>query len=320
MFEASFGDDDPAARLAWLRHQTGRLAEVAHPGCGATRARFATLAAIGRLDGSLGRLAEGHLDALAILAELGSTAVDRNALRGVWAARPDHVAVTARGSGWALTGRKPWCSGATGLDRALLTGIDADGRPRLFDVAVDELEFDDDWHPIGMRASDSRTALIDVVVAPEAEIGAPGAYLDRPGFGHGGVGVAAVWHGLARRLAVDLAEHAAGRNHPYLQAAAGRAAALSFSSSATLRIAADEIDAGPLDTPAARRRAPLVRVAVEHAARAVLEASVVAQGATSLCFDPPHARAVADLTVYLGQLHDGYDAAGIDPDDDRGHL
>ena len=62
------------------------------------------------------------------------------------------------------------------------------------------------------------------------------------------------------------------------------------------------------------RRAPLVRVGVAEAARAVLDTSVVAQGASALCFDADHARAVADLTVYLGQLHHGTDAATIDPD------
>ena len=63
------------------------------------------------------------------------------------------------------------------------------------------MRFADDWHPIGMRASDSRTACVDVEVSGDTQIGPPDAYVGRPGFGHGGVGVAACWHGLAQRIA-----------------------------------------------------------------------------------------------------------------------
>ena len=38
----------------------------------------------------------------------------------------------------------------------------------------------------------------------------------------------------------------------------------------------------------------------------------MAQGASALSFDVAHGRAVSDLTVYLGQLHHGHDAAGVD--------
>jgi hypothetical protein len=79
-----------------------------------------------------------------------------------------------------------------------------------------------------------------------------------------------------------------------------------------LAAAGRQIDARPDDEAAARRRAPLARVAVAEASRAVLDTSIVAQGATALCFDADHERAIADLTVYLGQLHHGTDAASIE--------
>ena len=313
--EVVFDDDDPSSRLEWLRTHVADLAVVPLPGGGATAARFSMLSALGRADGSLGRLGEGHLDALAIRSELGAPPGDPDQLWGVWAAHPNHLEAERHGTGWRLCGRKPWCSGATGLDRALVTATGVDRRARLFDVEVAALDFDDDWRPVGMRASDSRSARIDLVVAADAEVGAPGCYVDRPGFGHGGVGVAAVWHGIAQHLTHDLAVAAAAApEQPYLRAAAGRAAAISYVAAAALRMAADEIDAGPDDTDAAHRRAPLVRVGVEHAARSVLDLSVRAQGASALCFDETHARAVVDLTVYLGQVHDGFDAAGISLD------
>ncbi len=51
--------------------ESGRL-NLPLPGGGRTRQRWAILAQLGEEDLSLARLAEGHTDALAILAELGA--------------------------------------------------------------------------------------------------------------------------------------------------------------------------------------------------------------------------------------------------------
>jgi alkylation response protein AidB-like acyl-CoA dehydrogenase len=310
--DVTFNDDDPAPRAAWLRTHAEALAGVPLPGDGRTGDRWRTLAAIAAADGSLARLAEGHLDALAIMTELSAPPGD-DRLRGVWAARPELLHARPTAHGWRLAGTKPWCSGADRLERALLTATDPDGAVRLFDVPVEALRFADDWHPIGMRASDSRTACIEVDVAGGDQIGPPGAYVGRPGFWHGGIGVAACWHGLASRIGRELFDHAARRDDPFTRAAAGRAAAALAGARSLLAAAGRQIDRRPDDEAAARRRAPLVRVAVAEGARSVLDASVVAQGASALCFDAGHGRAVADLTVYLGQLHHGTDAATIDP-------
>ena len=50
--------------------RSGRL-DLPLPGSGQTRERWAVLAGLAEKDLSLARLAEGHTDALAILAELG---------------------------------------------------------------------------------------------------------------------------------------------------------------------------------------------------------------------------------------------------------
>jgi alkylation response protein AidB-like acyl-CoA dehydrogenase len=157
-----------------------------------------------------------------------------------------------------------------------------------------------------------------VCVPGDAQIGDPGSYIGRPGFWHGGVGVAACWHGIARRIGRDLAEHAAHRDDPHARAASGRAVASLAAASALLAAAGRQIDERPRDRASARRRAQLVRVAVERSSREVLETSIAAQGATALSFDQLHGRAVSDLTVYLGQLHHGHDAAQVeaDPGDD----
>ncbi len=313
-----FDDDAAGARVAWLRRHLTSLGRIPIPGVGLTVQRLRALADLGAADGSLARLAEGHVDALAILDELGADAGSTDALRAVWAARPEQLRARPDGRGWRLSGRKPWCSGSAAIDRALVTATDPDGAVRLFDIDVAPLRFADDWSPIGMRASDSRTACVDLRVAGDDAVGAPGAYVDRPGFWHGGIGVAACWHGIARRLGHDLASHAAGRDDPYASAASGGAVASLAAASALLAAAGRQIDDQPADRIAARRRAHVVRVAVEQSSRDVLQRSITAQGASALSFDVAHGRAVSDLTVYLGQLHHGHDAAGVEhePSDD----
>ena len=55
--------------MALKRFSTEEAGLIPLPGSGSTPVRFKSLAAIGGIDLSLARLAEGHLDALAILDE-----------------------------------------------------------------------------------------------------------------------------------------------------------------------------------------------------------------------------------------------------------
>jgi hypothetical protein len=81
---------------------------------------------------------------------------------------------------------------------------------------------------------------------------------------------------------------------------------------AALRQAADEIDADPGDLKGAGpSRALRVRAMVESAATDVLGRVGRALGAGPLCHDEAHARAVADLTVYLRQHHAERDLAAL---------
>ena len=310
--EAGSWDDDASSRVAWIRRHLPALAAVPLPGCGATVERFRTLAQLTGLDGSLGRLAEGHLDALAIVHELApKTKTDRASVLGVWAAHPAALRARRTRGGWHLEGTKPWCSGAGLVDQALVTAVDESGAARLLLVDVGACRFADDWQPLGMRATESSTATLDIEVGDDREVGPPGGYVDRPGFWHGGIGVAACWHGLASRIAGDLVAGARTGEDPYLRAATGRAVGQLAAGRALLAAAARRIDADPGDEPGSRHLAGIARVELERSSRAVLDASVTARGAGALCFDVVHARAVADLLVYLRQLHPERDAAAI---------
>ncbi|MCZ7438777.1 acyl-CoA dehydrogenase [Micromonospora sp. WMMC241] len=289
----------------------GRL-DLPLPGAGRTGERFRRFVELGRADLALARLAEGHADALAILAELGATTdpARRREPWGVWAAAPASLTATRDGDRWRLTGDRPWCSGAGLLSRALVTATAADG-VRLFSIEVDGpgvTPLAGTWPAVGMAASDSRTVRFDGVTA--VPVGGPGCYTARPGFWHGGVGVAACWYGGAAGIADTL--HAAARRRslgPHALAHLGAVDAALVTARAAVFAAADEIDAHP--TRDADRLAHRVRATVEATATTVVDRVGRALGAGPLCQDADHARRVADLTVYLRQSHAEADLAHL---------
>ncbi|MFI6984986.1 acyl-CoA dehydrogenase [Embleya sp. NPDC050154] len=288
------------------------------PGEGATRKRWETLTATAERDLALGRLAEGHADALAIIAEVGDgVAVAAPGARwGVWAAEPPGSKLTAerldRGR-WRVHGTRRWCSGALMCTHALVTADAPDG-PRLFTIDVGAPGYrvlPDSWPAIGMAASETLDVELDAV--PAEPVGDVGAYLDRPGFHHGGVGVAACWLGGARAVSRPLVE-AAGRgrlDEHGLAHLGGVDLALTVGRTLLAQAAAD-IDADPLDrSGAAQVRALRVRAVVERTSAEVLERVGRALGAGPLGHDARHARAVADLTVYIRQHHAERDLARL---------
>ena len=144
-------------------------------------------------------IAEGHADGRAILAELDrSDLAGARSLLGVWAAEPAALQAVRTSTGWRLTGSKRWCSGSHGLDLALVTAAAEDG-PRLFAIDPSATAVQaGSWQPMGMARTDSHQVLFDnVELHDDAAVGGPNAYVRRPGFGHGGCGVAACWWGGA---------------------------------------------------------------------------------------------------------------------------
>ena len=300
------------------------LIDLPLPGAGETRARFAALAAFGRADPVLARLAEGHADAVAILAELGGPEPGRDAW-GVWAAVPASVTASRTAGGWRLDGDRPWCSGAGCCARALVTAATADGI-RLFAVDLADpgaTALDGTWPAVGMAGSDSRTVRFSGASA--VPVGGPGQYVDRPGFWAGGAGVAACWYGAAVGIAQPLLIAARRPDpDPHLLAHLGAVDAALSAAKSLLGDVADAIDQGAdaidqgaaaIDQGAAARRAAWrVRAVVEAAATTVLDRVGRALGAGPLCRDGGHAQRVADLTVYLRQSHAERDLAALGSD------
>jgi alkylation response protein AidB-like acyl-CoA dehydrogenase len=298
----------------WVVAEAG---DLPLPGGGFTDTRWLSLAALGREDTVLGRFAEAHADALAILAELGGPTPKRGQIWGVWAAEPPSpVLEAAQGTnGWKLTGVKPWCSGANLCTNALVTARVGD-RSRLFAVDLTQdwcRPIANTWHAVGMSRSDSGTVRFDGARA--VPVGEVGAYVERPGFWHGAIGVAAVWFGSACAVADTL--HAAVRSgaDAHARAHLGSVAAALGAASSSLTTAAAEIDLDPHDSDGrGRTRARIVRAIVESASTTTIDRVGRALGAAPLCANGEHARRVADLTVFLRQSHAERDLAALGED------
>ncbi|HEX3592016.1 MAG TPA: acyl-CoA dehydrogenase family protein [Pseudonocardiaceae bacterium] len=280
------------------------------PAGGDTAARWSALAALGRLDLTLARLAEGHADATAILAEAGRTAVP-DACYGVWAARSGGTgAVLSRAGGeLRLGGTVRFCSGASTLDRALVAATDGDDAMLVeVDVTNSRVLCDPgSWQAIGMDASDSLDVLFDdVPVTPDMVIGPPGWYVSRPGFVLGSAGVAAVWlGGTAGVLDAVVAILTRGADEHQLAHLGALSAALRAADSllaATARLA----DGSGADLAVPVRTA---KAAVERAAWDMHDRVPRITGPTPLCRDHQFAQRLADLQVYVRQHHAERDLA-----------
>jgi alkylation response protein AidB-like acyl-CoA dehydrogenase len=298
----------------WLR--AGQL-ELPLPGSGRTGQRWAKLAAFTECDVVAGRLAEAHADACAILAELDAPSPQHDQLWGVWAAEAPDAVVVADGGGdeVRLSGVKAWCSGAGLCTHALVTARRPDDTRGLYAVdlgvpAVTSLE--SGWHHPGMSASDTRSVCFQG--APATSIGAAGRYLQRPGFWHGAIGVAACWLGGARAVAAPLYravgdEHGSAAHDVHAHAHLGTIDAALAAAEAVLWWAAANVDARPADD--AELIARRVRAVVEHAVDEAISRTGRALGPGPLVGDAEHAQRVLDLEVYVRQSHAERDLAAL---------
>jgi alkylation response protein AidB-like acyl-CoA dehydrogenase len=284
------------------------------PGSGRTAERWEMLATLAAGDLSVGRIAEAHLDALAILAEAELPQGDRTLLWGVYAAEGPNVRVDARptADGWSVTGVKPWCSAASHLDRALVTAHTDTGR-RLFAIDLTSPSVrvqPDGWVSRGLREVTSGP--IELSDCPATPVGETGWYLERSGFAWGGMGVAACWYG--GMVGVARALWAAGRRRPPDQIAQLHLGEVDLRVQAgrlALMDAARLIDQGRADGADGVLLAERVRGIVAAAVDDVIESSGHGLGPAPLALDEDHARRVADLQIYVRQHHAERDSARL---------
>lgn len=310
-----------AALAALSREIAAQLPGLPLPGAGDTLARWRCLARIAAHDVCLVKILEAHYDALAILHELDGQPPSAGTLLAVWAAEPpDAVArldiATPGGAahddaphGATLHGRKAWCSGADVVDAALVTVHRGDARALVL-LSMDARGVSqpaDAWPAVGMARVVSGALHFDAVAVQP--IGAAGAYLARPGFWHGGAGIAACWYGATCAIADTLRVHPRVQRDPHAAAHLGAIDIGIGAVQALLRQTAALIDADPAQPhiDAVTR----VRSATERLASDVIDRVGRALGAGPLCTDAAHAQRCADLSVFIRQSHAEQDWAAL---------
>ncbi|MCY0904517.1 acyl-CoA dehydrogenase family protein [Arthrobacter sp. H14-L1] len=303
------GGIEPALALAIRLGQ-----ELPYPMEGRTLQLWESLATVGACNLSVGRTIEPHLDAVSILhqarqqspsEELQALAVAEKSCWGVFAAegRDHNLRAHRHGNGWVLTGTKPWCSLAGRLTHAIVTAR-TDNARRAFAVNLKDPGVSAaaaGWVALGLP--DVASGPVSFEQVPAVPVGAPGWYLDRPGFAWGGTGVAALWFGAATAVARRVYAHCAGREPDQIaMLQLGLVDGHLTAARTALALAARQADSGghpgSVSLSAARARA-----AVVHASESILELASHAMGPEPLAFDADHAARVADLTVYLRQDH-----------------
>lgn len=298
------------------------LDQLPLPGTGQTLERWRILAKIGSTNLSLAKLYEGHTDALAISAELGAPMPGRGGQSwAVWCAEPPNMRVLVSGDlrkieigngvKVKLTGTKPWCSGASAVDNALVSSWLPDGQRCLVALSMHQPNISinsSKWNAVGM--AESASVEVSFEGASGTLVGLPGSYLTRPGFIHGGAGVAACWYGAATKIASYLQQTTVAANEDSYRLVHLGALDIALSSAAALlKEAARQIDLRP-DAPCTLE-VTRARLAVEAAVEEVLQRVPRALGPAPLCTDKDLAQAIVDLPIFVRQSHAERDQAAL---------
>lgn len=300
--------------------RSGHHRRFAPQGCGGqafdseaarNRGMAKNLRQVGRGDLSIGRLYEGHVNAMLLFDWYGTSeqhrwlthALDSGAWFGVWATeKAPGVRLTQVGNA-SLSGEKIFASGAGGLDYALVTAASTDHARRLVIVSASDKARADlsGWRVRGMRASASgRYSLEGVAVEPLMLLGEPGDYDLDPRFTAGAWRFCATQLGGIEALVLEIQRSMCdgARANPVQRArfadavVAMRTAGLWVAKSAE-SFAADHENAVTM--------ARLTRRVVENAGFTVMEAAARILG-TQSAFDGQRTdKIIRDLSLYLRQ-------------------
>lgn len=270
---------------------------------------------VARASGSVGRIVDGHLNAVERIALAAPADVrDRELaairsgerLLGVWGADPgpgegEPATLRRSGQGWELEGVKTFCSGAGGIDGALvMVRAEEPGPPFLCLIdADDSVGIDRGWFAAnGLRASESHRVVFDRTPVL-AILGDRGELSREPWFSRDALRTAASWAGMIDAAADDaIADLAARRRGEDLSSlAAGRISAARGTVDAWFAAAATAVAANqPLRSLSIRLRAEVV-----SASRTILDEASRACGSRPFALGSALDRARRDLELFTLQ-------------------
>lgn len=279
---------------------------------------LALVRAVAAADGSVGRIYDGHLNAIERLAVQGSSQLRErelpqfasgDLLGGVWGGDPapgegEPAAVIDTPAGPVLRGVKTFCSGAGGLHRALVLARSPGGGPPLSAwvelTDPERARIDPTWYRShGLRASVSHRVVFSDLPVMEL-LGAPGSISAQPWFARDALRTASSWAGMAdSAVSSALAELGARPSTGPLEGlAAGRILAAQQTVSVWLAAAATAMDGGSAGLPEIALHG---RVTIAGACRTLLDEAARACGSRPFARGGALDRARRDLEVFLLQ-------------------
>ncbi|MBD3883415.1 acyl-CoA/acyl-ACP dehydrogenase [Phormidium tenue FACHB-886] len=279
---------------------------------------------------SVGRIYEGHVNALQLIQTFGTSeqiaryaadAQDRHKIFGVWNAEAaDGVKLVPIANGrYRLEGSKTFCSGCGYVDRPFVNGVLPDGSWQMCIVPMEAVATVIDsnwWQPSGMKATASyKVDFTGVELGEESIIGQPGDYFRQPWLSAGVVRFAAVQLGGAEVLfneARNFLQSLDRIQDPYQaerfskMAIALETANLWLKNAAAFLTAYDSTFAGSPDVPHSQAKqlvvyANMTRTVVEQACMDVIQLCERSVGTRGLLPPNPMERIIRDLTLYLRQ-------------------
>lgn len=289
-----------------------------------------SLKQLGRGNLAVGRIYEGHVNALQLIQTFGTDAQieaytsdvrDRHKVFGVWNAEAaDGVKIFPLGNGrYRLEGSKTFASGSGLVERPFVSGVLPDGSWQMCVVPMDEVATVSDpawWQPSGMRASASyKVDFTGVELDESALIGKPGDYFRQPWLTAGVIRFAAVQLGgaealfdLTRQYLQDLERI----DDPYQQERLGRMAIALESGNLWLQGSAAQVATyAPIfggDIKVTYPKADqlvtytnMVRTAIEQICMDMMQLCERSVGTRGLLPPNPMERIIRDLTLYLRQ-------------------
>ena len=280
----------------------------------------ADLAAVLRRVGSgslaLGRVYEGHVNPLQLVARFGSPAqrealfADARAghLFGVWNTEPGQggLSLAEAPGGYRLAGCKTFASGAGRVTRALVTARTEPGAaPLMLVVPLDPGTRHDlsDWRAHGMRASATGTVdFSGLRIGPDAILGGPDDYHRQPHFSGGAWRFAAIQLGGIDAVLEAWRAHLSATRRgadPHQLARLGEGALAAETASLWVLRAAAIVAADAFEPERIVAYVNLARLAVERASLEVLQLAQRSVGLQGFLRDHPLERLSRDLATYL---------------------
>ena len=280
--------------------------------------------AVAAADGATARILDGHFNGVERLAMCGEgslVAADLELvargelLLGVWGADPapsegEPAYLISEGVGIGrLQGTKTFCSGAGGVQRALVVARDSDGARRLVYVDPrDRASVDRSWfRGSGLRASESHRVQF-AGTAVLAVLGGPDELAREPWFSRDSVRTAATWAGIVDCIVAATVQALAGETQDEVR----------LMTVGEMRVAQATVDrwlehtagglAGATDVEAdsfgeqqVRQLAGECRIAIASASHSASAAAARACGSRALVGGGPLDRARRDLDLFLRQ-------------------